>query len=371
MPKYKIIQVLTDTNIGGAGIYLLNYLKARSEDEFETAVILPRGAELIPFVQKTGARVIEADHIADCSYSREATQTLCAIFREEKPDLVHTHASLSARIAAKKCKIPVVNTRHCLEEPKRFPKNIAYRFLNNTLSDRVIAVSKAVEQNLLRDGISARKLRMIYNGIPPQPHYSDAERAALRKQFGFGEDGIYIGIVARLEPVKNHDLFLDAAAECLRADPTLTFVIAGSGTREDELKKKASAISDRILFLGQVEEVSRLFCALDIAVLTSVHEALSLSLLEAMAQGRAVVSTRSGGPEEFVVPNENGFLCDHTAKSLSEALLSLSADEALRQRLGENGKRTAERFTASEMAHKIEEVYRESVSHNAAKSGKE
>ena len=359
MPKYNIMQVLTDTNIGGAGIYLLNYLKARNRKDFETTVALPRGAALCEAVKKTGARVIEADDIADCSYSKAATAALLSIFRTEKPDLVHTHASLSARIAAKKCKIPVVNTRHCLEEPKPFPKNVAYRLLNNYLSDRVIAVSKAVEQNLLRDGIAPKKLRMIYNGIPPQPQYSDAERDELRTLFGFAKDRLYIGIVARLEEVKHHELFLDAARECLKTDPNLMFVIAGDGSRRDELREKAKGMAENVRFLGQIEEVSRLFCALDIAVLTSTHEALSLSLIEAMAQGRPVVSTRSGGPEEFVVPNENGFLCEHTAKSLSEAVLALCASKTLRERLGENGKKTAAEFSAAQMAEKIENVYRE------------
>lgn len=360
----KILQVLTDTNIGGAGIYLLNYLAARDRDDFETAVVLPRGAALTPSVEKTGARVIEAEKIADRSYSKEGTNELCAIFRREKPDLVHTHASLSARIAAKKCKIPIVNTRHCLEDPKPFPKNLIYRALNNALSDRVIAVSRAVEENLLRDGIARKKLRMIYNGIPPQPQYTEDERNAFREEFGLS--GVCVGIVARLEPVKNHTLFLRAAELCALAreksgESELTFVIAGGGSLENDLRERAKtdAPHAKVLFLGQVENVSRLFCALDVAVLTSTHEALSLSLIEAMAQGRPVVSTRSGGPEELITPNENGFLCGHDEKSLSEAILALARDGALREKFGRAGKARAAEFSAENMARKIEDVYRE------------
>ena len=111
--------------------------------------------------------------------------------------------------------------------------------------------------------------------------------------------------------------------------------------------------------MGQVENVSRLFCALDIAVLTSTHEALSLSLIEAMAQARPVISTRSGGPEELIMPNENGFLCGHDEESLSEAILALARDGALREKFGRAGKERAAEFSAENMARKIEDVYRE------------
>ena len=354
----KILQVLTDTNIGGAGIYLLNYLSARNRTDFETVVVLPRGAALRAPIEKTGVRVIEAENIADCSYSNAATRELCAIFRKEKPALVHTHASLSARIAARKCAIPIVNTRHCLEEAKPFPKNLLYRALNNFLSDRVIAVSHAVEENLLRDGISEKKLCMIYNGIPPQPHYSDEERTAFRKEFDL--DGVCVGIVARLEPVKNHELFLCAAEEAAKSDPSLLFIIAGDGSLSEILREKAKELAPhaKVRFLGQIDSVSRLFCALDIVVLTSIHEALSLSLIEAMAQKKAVISTRSGGPEELITQGENGFLCDHTKDSLAKAIVTLARDETLRRRFGEAGQKRAKDFTAEKMARKIEDVYR-------------
>lgn len=354
-----VLQVLTDTNIGGAGIYLLNYLAARDRETFDVAVVLPKNAALSPLAAERGARVIEAETIADRSFSTESVRELTDLFKRERPALIHTHASLSARIAAKRLGIPVVHTRHCLEEPHRFPKNLLYRFINNRLSDRVIAVSHAVEENLLQDGIARKKLRMIYNGIPPQPQYSDAERSAFRAEFGIAPNTIAVGIVARLEEVKNHELFLQAAEIAAQKQERLVFLIVGEGSLESTLREKAAALSADIRFVGYQTEVARVFAALDIAVLCSHREALSLSLLEAMAQERAVVSTRSGGPEELIQDGENGLLCEnHDPDALAAAILSLAEDENRRQTMGKFGKRFVdEHFAVADMAKKIEAEY--------------
>lgn len=359
----KILQVLTDTNIGGAGVFLLNYLAFRDSASFETAVVLPKGSRLIPLVKETGARVIEAGCIADRSYSKEGTRELFDLFRDEKPDLVHTHASLSARMAARRCGIPIVNTRHCLEEKKSFPKNILYRVMNNSLSDRVIAVSHAVEHNLLRDGIRPDKLRVIYNGIPPLPSYTSQERAALRQRFDIAPEDIAVGIVARLEPVKNHRLFLEAAELSAQKNPRLMFFIVGEGSLEVSLRQQAETLSARVVFLGYQSRVSDILCALDMAALTSEKEALSLSLIEAMAMGKPVISTRSGGPEELIREGENGFLCENNnPEALASLFLKLADRPALRKTMGEAGQKlAAEQFTASHMAEQIEAVYRELI----------
>lgn len=355
----KILQILTDTNIGGAGIYLLNYLAARDRDQYDVAVVLPKNAALAPLVRNLGARVIEAETIADRSYSSESVRELADIFRKEKPALIHTHASLSARIAAKHLRIPVIHTRHCLEEPKAFPKNLIYRLINDSLSDRVIAVSHAVEENLLRDGIAPKKLRMIYNGIPTQPQYDESDRIALRSEFGIAPNELAVGIVARLEEVKNHELFLEAAELAAAQTPHLVFFVVGEGSLEKPLREKAASLAADIRFLGYQSDVSRLFAAIDIAVLCSHREALSLSLLEAMAQERPVVSTRSGGPEELIREGENGLLCEnHNAAALARCIVALADDPEKRRAMGKSGKQFVDtHFSAEGMARKIEAEY--------------
>ena len=107
---YRIIEVSTDSNIGGAGRCLLTLAKFRDKSRFEMLVVLPRKSLLKPQLEALGVEVIEVDGIAEKSLDIGAIRSLKKVFKKYKPDLVHTHASMSARIAAKQCGAKVVYT---------------------------------------------------------------------------------------------------------------------------------------------------------------------------------------------------------------------------------------------------------------------
>lgn len=98
----RVLNVISDTNIGGAGRVILNYLRYSDRDRFETWAALPRGSLLKPPLEEAGAQVIEVEGMADRSYHREDVKGLQALMGERRPDLVHTHGCLSGRIAAKR-----------------------------------------------------------------------------------------------------------------------------------------------------------------------------------------------------------------------------------------------------------------------------
>ena len=137
--KKKIIEVSSDTNIGGAGKCLLTLLENFNYDEFEVKTILPKNSLLKPHMEKMGATVIEVDGIADKSLDFGAVSELRKIFKSEKPDLVHTHASMSARIAAKQAGVKVIYTRYEVEESSMLP-TLAIR--STTVSGTIIGKSK-------------------------------------------------------------------------------------------------------------------------------------------------------------------------------------------------------------------------------------
>ncbi len=357
----RIMQVLTDTNVGGAGIWLLNYLKTYCRERFEMVVVLPAGSALIPMAEETGVRVVTAEKIADQSFSVPGIRELREIMIREEPDVVHTHASLSARIAARLEKIPVVNTRHCLEPPKRHVKRFVYQFLNNALSDRVIAVSEAVMENLLQDGIKADKLRIVYNGITPLREYSLQERRLLRQEHNIPDTATVVGIVARLEPVKNHAMFLEAAKFIATACPDTLFMIVGDGSLRTELEKQAEPLGERVLFTGYLPDVTDAVNMMDILTLTSEHEALSISLIEGMSIGKPAVATKSGGPSEVIEQGISGILVDpNDAVAFSMAVIRLIQNPLAQKQFGDYGRKIVkEKFMASEMAKKVEKIYDE------------
>lgn len=356
----KIMHVLTDTNIGGAGIWLLNYLKSYNRQELEVFTALPPNAALADKIKELGTEIIEIDSIADKSFSVSAIKNFVKVIKDKKPDIIHTHASLSARIAAKLCGVPVVHTRHCLEDKKSFLKNIIYRFINNALSSHVIGVSRAVTENLKQDGIKHDKLSLVYNGITPLRCYTPEEKLKARQSFGIGKDHISIGIVARLEEVKNPLLFAEAAKIVAQKVPHAFFLIVGEGSLRHEMENAIAPISDRACITGYLSDVEKAYNAMDILTLTSSKEALSISLIEGQSIELPVISTDSGGPSEIIKHKENGFITPNgDADALAEAIIQLINNPELRDKFGKCGSEVIrQKFTSDKMAQSIEQIYK-------------
>lgn len=356
----KIMHVLTDTNIGGAGIWLCNFAKSNIKQKHQIVAVLPQNSMLCPRIRAEGIEVIELDKIADRSFSPESIGEIKKTIKEQKPDIVHTHASLSARIAAKMCGVPVVHTRHCLEGKKPFPKNIVYRIINNFLSSAVIGVSKAVTKNLEDDGIKPSKLHLVYNGINPVKEYTPEEKAAARNRLGIPPDVCVAALVARLESVKNPLLFVKAAHIAASHNPDIHFLVAGDGSLRSEVEKEAKPLGENFHITGYLENVADAYNAMDILTLTSESEALSISLIEGQSAGLPVISTDSGGPSEIITQGENGIIVPNgDAESLAKAILSLADNPQKRKAFGESGKQNvAKRFGLDVMSDEIDKIYK-------------
>ncbi|MEE0943882.1 MAG: glycosyltransferase [Clostridia bacterium] len=361
----KVMQVLTDTNIGGAGIWLLNFLEYYDREKLDVIVVIPTDSMLKARIEALDVKIIEAENIADKSFSKEGIITLKDIIEEENPDVVHTHASLSARIAAKMLKVPVINTRHCIEPKKNGLVRMAYRIINRTLSDRAVAVSEAVYRNLVEDGMAADKVTVIYNGVPGLKILADSEKARVRAELGL-EGSLAVGIVARLEPVKNHMLFLEAAAAVYELNDKFRFVIVGDGSMEQMLKAEVErrGLSDVVIFTGYLEDTTEVMNAIDINVLTSDREALSLSLIEGMSVGKPCITTDAGGTREVVENGKSGIVVPvGDAVNLTAAILRLASDPELMSEYAKEGMRIAkEKFLPSEMCYKLTVLYEETAS---------
>ena len=172
-----------------------------------------------------------------------------------------------------------------------------------------------------------------------------------------------VGMVARLEEVKDHETFLLGAKKLLDKRKDVRFYIVGDGSLREQLEQKAAAlgISEQVTFTGFLQDVEKIEAALDIAVITSKAEALCLSILESMIAGIPAVGTDSGGVAEVIRHGENGFLIPvGDSDALAERLDELLADDAKRSAFGAQAKRDAEAtFLAEQMTRKIEKLYLE------------
>jgi len=364
----KVIHVLSDMKIGGAGRWLLNLLSAADKERFAIKVVLPKGSLLIDKVRELGFETIPVDGMRDKSFDAGAVSLLRGIIRKEKPQIVHTHASLSARLAARMAGAKIINTKHCMDSRKTGIKKFAASYLNNLLSDGIIAVSAAVKQNMADNGVHEDKISVIYGGVSPVRELSTGEKSLIRKHWGIAEDDIVVGIVARLAEVKGHKYFIDAAEIISRDNAKVKFLIAGIGPKEQELKElvRKRGLTDRVVFAGFIDNIHEIFNIIDVNVISSLSEALCLSLIEGMFAGKPSIGTDTGGIPEVIKDGYNGYLVPVGDSSmLADAVLKLVRDPILRKNMGEKGRELSEdHFTAEAMARGIEELYEAMVNKN-------
>lgn len=368
--KIKVIEVSSDTNIGGAGKCLLTLLENFDYSKFEVKALIPRRSLLKPSIEKLGIPVIEVDGIADKSLDFTAVKELKRIFKREKPDIVHTHASMSARIAAKQAGAKVIYTRHSVFPPsKRISKGIGKiinGIVNNHYADKIIAVAEAAKDNLTDTGIKESKINVILNGVEGLLPVSSDEERIIKKRFELPDGCKAVSIVARLEDIKGHDYFIEAADKLLRKGIKARFYIAGTGSYEQHLKEKVKKLNrqEQIIFTGFISDIDKLMSITDVQANASFGtEATSLALLEGMSLGIPAVVSDFGGNPGVIKNGENGFVVPkQNSEALAEKLEMLLTDEKLYSDMSEKAKEIFERtFTASAMTQKTEALYTEMV----------
>lgn len=365
----KVLNILTDSNIGGAGRCLINYLKYMDRTAFRVSVVLPRGSLLVPEVEALGVPVIQCDGIAEKSFSWKAVGALKRIIRREQPDIVHTHGSLSGRIAARQAGARVVFTRHSAfpvpDYLKRGPGHWLNGCLNSRYADQIIAVSPATAQNLLDSGVPEKKITVMMNGVEPLVPSSPQDQAALRQELGI-PNVFTAGILARLEPYKGHRLLLEAAKTLKDQGRDFRVLIGGSGSAETDILTgiRELGLEDRVLFLGFVTDVSGVLSVLDVQLNCSYGtEASSIALIEGMSLGLATVASNYGGNPWQVEDGVTGLLFEsRNSQDLAEKLARLMDDPALLETLRQNARTAYEtKFTGQIFAGNIEAVYRKTM----------
>lgn len=363
MQKIKIFHIITDKNIGGAGRWLLNYLTYHNRQEFDLSVVIPKGSQLQQPLQKLNVTLIQLD-IKEKSLDIGAVKTLYRLFKDKRPQVIHTHASLSARIAGKMAKVPrIIHTKHCMDLPDSNKiKRIIKLWINRGLSDKIIAISKAVEEELLATGLTKSQVVLIYNGIKPLDRFQESKRNELRQNYALEKDYPVIGQVGRLEKIKGSDLFIRAAMDLLKIKKDVYFLIVGTGTLEQELKDqvKQAGLDDHIIFTGYTDKIEEVMNLLSINVMASRSEALSLSIIEGMSIGIPGVGTNAGGIREVIVQDQTGELVGiGDWKGLSRAIIKLLDDKETYASYSKNAiQLVEEKFTAEKMARQIEELYK-------------
>ena len=363
----RVAEVLSDTNIGGAGRLLLTRFALSDKEQFDERIVLPSNSELCGEFLNLGYTPHEMNFCKDRSWDMSGVIPLYRYFSKTSPDIVNCHGCLSARIAAKLARVPIrIYTRHCAFEPSTFMTGRCVRAINRvwskSLSHKIIAVADAAKKNLTDIGIDEKTIEVIINGVEPIKKYSPEEKELVRKEVGIPENAFVCGICARLEDCKGIDVLLRAARKLLRSNTNYYFLIVGKGSQFFELKELAYSlgISDKVKFVGFVRDTTPYFNCFDLNLNCSRGtETSSLAISEGMSIGLPCVASSWGGNPHMVHDGYNGFIypVDDFIR-LAELVEVLYSDKFLYRQMSENSyKRYCEEFTAKRMTRLTEKLY--------------
>ncbi len=301
------------------------------------------------------------------------------LIRRMRPEIVHTHtakAGVLGRLAARLAGVPViVHTYHGHVLQGYFPpaKNRLFVRIERALArwtDRLLAVSEAVRRDLLDLGIGTPdQLTVVPLGLDLDRFMAcETLRGQLRAELGIG-DAPTVGIVARLVPIKAHEVFFHAAALVARAVPASRFVVVGDGERRSELEDLVVSLglANRVRFLGWRRDLDRIYSDLDVVALSSKNEGSPVSLIEAMAAACAVVATRVGGVPDLIEDGVNGYLVPSGDPSaMATAVSSLLTDPERRAEMGRAGrKRVGQAFSVERLVRDVDALYGELLARRA------
>jgi glycosyltransferase involved in cell wall biosynthesis len=242
-------------------------------------------------------------------------------------------------------------------------RRAANRLVLDPLADAVNACCEFSGRALSRvDGFRGDRIGVIDNGIDLRTYGPAPDRAALRRRLGLDPARRYVACIARFHPVKDHPMLVRGFAAAARSRPDIDLLLAGDGPDRGKLEALAAelGVADRVRFLGVRKDVPDLLRAADVFALTSVSEAASLTLMEAMACGCPVVVTNVGGNPELVRQGVDGVLVPRgDAAACGKALGDILDDPALAARYGAAGRaRARERFDLARTIARYEHLYR-------------
>lgn len=285
-------------------------------------------------------------------------------------DVVHAHQYTPFFYAALAKPLTRPTPRLILTEHGRHYPDVvspARRAFNRLVLDRLADAVNACSRfsaDALRDvdGFSGRRIEVIENGIDADRYGQPPDKAGLKARLGLDPARRYVANVARHHPVKDQPMLVRAFAQAAPDVPDADLLMVGDGPLRQELEALAAALGvrDRVRFLGIRADVPDVLRAADVFALTSVSEAASLTLLEAMATGLPVVVTAVGGNPEIVRDEREGLLVPRgNAAACATAFRRLFADPGLATRLGAAGReRVQERYRLEQTVAAYHRLYR-------------
>ncbi len=366
----RILYVHGIEAIGGAERDLIALLRTLDRQKWEPHVVCPGAG---PFREQIHAIAVPTHALSlppwrkplAALQRRSAIGRLEALVSQLAPALIHVNdiwwVPHTVRAIASRSSNPVPIVAHVRQEIE--PAKVRRYQLDRV--EAVIAISQQIEQSLIAGGVSASKVRTLYSGIDLSERRLTHDGQEIRLMIGLPKEAVLLGTVANLFPRKGYEVMLRALPAIVRAVPLAHYVIVGSDDHgyADRLKGLASElkIADRVHIVGFQDPVQPFLAALDLYVHPALMEGFGIAVVEAMAMGKAVVATTTGGLPEVVAQGETGLLVPPgDVESLAATVVLLLKDKARREQMGRSGTaRAHEHFSLDASVAQVEQLYGE------------
>ncbi|GEN23833.1 LPS biosynthesis protein [Halomonas cupida] len=348
--KPSVMQICLSEGWGGLEMYPSRIIPELEAQGWQVSGLALTGSRVASSMRDAG---IEPLTVRTRGAALWQLRQILGWLRERDIRLLHCHKSsdlrLAALLATLNADLRVIFTDHMgVTRPK---KDLYHRWAYGHVS-RLLSISEATrKRNLKAFPLPAERIQRLYLGIDPAalaPRLDAAERRALRTSLGIPWDAVTLGVAGRLTPGKGQRVFVEAFAYLVKEHPELNahaVVIGGltaeEGSREEyvvELQQlvEQQGLAEHITFTGFRRDLARLFEVLDVVCVPSRNEAFGLTVVEAMAAGKAVIGSASGAIPELINTHSGRLADPETPREWANAMLELVGDANLRASLGDN-----------------------------------
>ncbi|NMB06782.1 MAG: glycosyltransferase family 4 protein [Tissierellia bacterium] len=366
----KVLHLISGGDTGGAKTHIISLIK-----ELDKLI----DAKVICFIEDTfyydalkagiNIEVFEQKKRWDMSVINRLKNEI----DREGYDIIHCHGARANFIGVflkRKAKKPILTTIHSdykLDFKDNFYKRIVYTAINSLALkkfDYYIAISDTFKEMLINRGFNGNKIFVVYNGIDLDGEMNYVTRKEFLSRYNISEeDKIIVGIIARLDLVKDHETFIKAAKIVIEQREDVLFLIAGTGNEEKRLKSlvEEMGLENQIFFLGFVKDQYSFFNAIDINVLTSVSESFPYVILEGARLKKTIISTEVGGINQLIKNGHNGWLINvGDREALANKIVFFAENRDKIDEMGENLFKTVEKnFSSRKMAENHVKIYKE------------
>jgi glycosyltransferase involved in cell wall biosynthesis len=373
--KITVLFPITDLELHGAQHQLLELVKGLDKERFSPVVLtLTAGGPMeqaYKAVPESSLINLERRGKLDLVYLFKIINLL----RKMKVDVIQpflTPATFYSLLPAFLCRTPVkiATERNSLKIKEHggfgYQCYLKIEDILTRFADWAVSNSLAGGDCLIQRGVNPRRIKVINNGINLSSLTCD-ERALddVRKKLNLPAGGKVVGMIARMFPIKRHDIFLRAAAIINHEIPSTKFALLGDGPLRNTIEHQSEELNltSRVIFFGEQQDIVPYVSSFDIVALSSDSEGLSLSLCEAMALGKPIVATDAGGNRELVEDGKTGFIVPlGDFEGLAKAIIHLLRDPDMAQAMGQRAReKITTQFSTHNMVCQYQSLYEETL----------